>query len=114
MPVLIFRWRQNVDLREFYRSVQTIEAGIVENDVVVVSLATSDGGRAGVMTEVPRGVAARYVAERRSRLATAEEASAYYAEMEREKRRLRPSLHRMPGGQAVQVVAKDSDGEARG
>ncbi|MGE5486595.1 MAG: hypothetical protein ACM3ZB_02095, partial [bacterium] len=47
----------------------------------VVSLATSDGGKEGIRSEVPRAVAARLIVERRARLATPEEAEAFREEM---------------------------------
>jgi hypothetical protein len=45
--------------------------------MVVVSLKTSEGGKAGVRTEVPRGIAARLIAEGRARVASDEEAAAF-------------------------------------
>jgi hypothetical protein len=54
---------------------------ILEECAVVVSEATADGGRAGVMSELRREVAAQYVVDGKARLATAEEAAEYRREM---------------------------------
>lgn len=88
-----------MDLRNYYRRVREIETQIVERDAVVVSEATPDGGRSGRMSEVPRAVAARLVADGKARLATTEEAEQYrhelrraYEEAEEAKRAARPSL----------------------
>jgi hypothetical protein len=62
-----------MDLRHYYAAVQLIEDQIASNDVLVVSEATSDGGKAGVFSEVSRHIGARLVVERKARLATAEE-----------------------------------------
>ncbi len=62
-----------MDLKAYYQKIRQIEATLTEPHVVVVSLETPDGGRAGVRTEVARGVAARMVVEGRARLATPEE-----------------------------------------
>ncbi len=64
-----------MDLKIYYHKIRQVEATLKEPHVVVVSLETPDGGRAGVRTEVTRSIAARMVVEGRARLATAEEAS---------------------------------------
>ena len=69
-----------MNLADFYHKIRCVEAQIEEPHVVVVSLATSDGGKAGVRTEVTRGIAARLVVEGRARLASAEEAAEFRAE----------------------------------
>ncbi|MEO7142218.1 MAG: hypothetical protein ABI165_01805 [Bryobacteraceae bacterium] len=68
-----------MDLRMFYQKMRRIEAEITDHDVVVISRETADGGRAGVATEVPRGVAAKLIVEDRARLASPEEAAEYRA-----------------------------------
>ena len=52
-----------MDLRFYYEAIRGIEAGIVEAEVVVVSCETSDGGRGGVKSTVPRKLAARMIVE---------------------------------------------------
>jgi hypothetical protein len=66
-----------VDLRDFFKRVRDVEAAITEDYPVVVSYSTPDGGKAGVVTETPRSVAAMLIAEARARMATPEEAAAY-------------------------------------
>jgi hypothetical protein len=72
-----------MDLRAYYQKIRRIEAGIAEAAVVVISRETSDGGRAGVMTDVPRGVAARLIADEKAELASAEEAAEFRASVEK-------------------------------
>jgi hypothetical protein len=72
-----------MDLRDYYGKMRKIEAEIPEDSVVVVSRETSDGGRAGVRTDVPRGVAARMIADGKADLADLEDAARFRAEVER-------------------------------
>ena len=71
-----------MDLRIYYQTIRRIEAEIPEDSVVVVSLETSDGGRPGVRTEVPRAVAARLIVNQKAELASAEAAAEFRAEVE--------------------------------
>jgi hypothetical protein len=68
-----------MDLRAYYQKIRKIEADVPGPAAVVVSRETPDGGRAGVKTEVPRGLAARLVAEEKADLATPEEAEEFRA-----------------------------------
>jgi hypothetical protein len=63
-----------MDLKVYYQKLRQIEASITESCVVLVSLATPDGGRAGVATEAPRDIAAKMIADGSARLATEAEA----------------------------------------
>ena len=69
-----------MDVKVYYQKVKQMAATLVEPHVVVASEETPDGGRAGVLTEVTRRVAAEMVVQGRARLATAEEASAFREE----------------------------------
>src|ERR1700683_2438640 len=69
-----------MDLRAFYRTIREIETGISEESVVIISRETPEGGRAGVRTDVPRGVAARLIAEDKAELAKPEAAAKVRAE----------------------------------
>ncbi|HLX44667.1 MAG TPA: hypothetical protein VKR43_14575 [Bryobacteraceae bacterium] len=71
-----------MDLRAYYQKIRRIEAGISEAAVVVVSRETSDGGRAGVFTDVPRSVAARMIADEKADLASEEDAAEFRASVE--------------------------------
>jgi hypothetical protein len=72
-----------MDLRGFYKTIREIEGRIREEEVVVISRKTEEGGRGGVMMDVPRGVAARLVAEQKVDLASEEEAAEFRAGVER-------------------------------
>lgn len=76
-----------MDLRGFYQKLREIEASIADEFAVVISNATSDGGKANVRTEVIREVAAKLVAEGRARLASAEESEQYRAGLREARRR---------------------------
>jgi len=62
-----------MDLKEYYQKLRQAEGSLPEQDAVIVSLKTPDGGRAGVMTEAPRAIAAKLMLEGGARLATEEE-----------------------------------------
>ena len=67
-----------MDLRTWYKKVRDAEAGLTGEHFVMVSLATSEGGKEGVRTEVPRSIAARLIAETRARVASEEEALEFH------------------------------------
>lgn len=66
-----------MDLRMFYQKLRKLEHEISDPHVVVVSLDTPDGGKAGQMAEVSRSIAARSLLEGRARMASAEETAEY-------------------------------------
>ena len=67
-----------MDLRAYYRTLRKTEAAMPSPHVVMVSLATPDGGVPGVVTEVPTAIAARMAIEGSGRQATDTEASAFH------------------------------------
>jgi hypothetical protein len=67
-----------MDLRSYYRKVRDADATLAGEHIVMVSLETSEGGKAGVRTEVPRAIAAKLIAEVRSRAATEDEAREFH------------------------------------
>jgi len=67
-----------MDLRAYYRKVREAEATLAGEHFVMVSLATSEGGKEGVRTEAPRAIAAKLIAEGRARVATEEEANEFH------------------------------------
>jgi hypothetical protein len=75
-----------MDLKVFYQKVRQVEATLLDAHVIVVSLDTPDGGRAGVPTEAGRAVAARMIVEGKARLATPEEATAFRTQVATAKR----------------------------
>src|ERR1035438_6522235 len=66
-----------MDLRAYYQKIRETEAGMTSKNVVLVSLATPDGGKPGVVTEVPTPIGARMVVEGSARQATEAEASTF-------------------------------------
>ncbi len=66
-----------MDLRVFYQKIREVEESLSADSVVLVSLETPDGGKAGVRTEVPRSLAARMVVEGRARIASDEDAAEF-------------------------------------
>lgn len=66
-----------MDVKQYYRKFREAENGILEQYPLVVSLETPDGGRAGVISEVSREVAARMLVEGRAALASIEEQELY-------------------------------------
>lgn len=68
-----------MDVRAYFEKLRAIEGQLSADPVAVVSLATVDGGRAGVVMEVGRRVAARMIVEQRVRLATDEERGLFLA-----------------------------------
>ena len=66
-----------MDVKQYYKKLRELEATMSEPYGLVVSSETPDGGRAGVLTEVPRRVACQLLLEGRARCASASEAEAY-------------------------------------
>ena len=71
-----------MDLRVYYQKIREMEQNL-PNPCVVSSLETPDGGRAGVLVEVPAAVAARMIADRRAERASAEEMKRFQSEKAR-------------------------------
>ncbi|MFN0167686.1 MAG: hypothetical protein ACKV22_14765 [Bryobacteraceae bacterium] len=69
-----------MDLKKYYEKIREVRESIEEEFPAIVSLETSDGGRAGRLTEVTRDVAARMVAEEQARLASPDEAALFRTE----------------------------------
>ena len=70
-----------MDLRQYYRTIREVEATIPDAFPLVASLATEDGGRAGVISEVSRYQAARTIVEGRVRLASEQEKQTYFDQL---------------------------------
>lgn len=71
-----------MDLKVFYQKLRKIEQEIVDAYVILVSIETPDGGKAGQKTEATRAAAARLILEGRARLATPEETTDYRQSVE--------------------------------
>ena len=89
-----------MDLRSYYKKVREADSTLKGNDIVLVSLATSEGGKEGVLTEAPRTVAAKLIAEQRARVATEAEAEMFREEM----RTARDEYERDEAARRVQLV----------
>lgn len=81
-----------MDLRSYYRLIREETAKLDEGDQVVVSLPTKDGGREGVVSEVPREIAAKLIVEQRARLASKEEREGHFAKQATEREEYERSL----------------------
>ncbi|NDJ10236.1 MAG: hypothetical protein EBY17_03480 [Acidobacteriia bacterium] len=77
-----------MDLRTYYANIRAVEATLEGEYIVVVSLATSEGGKAGVAAEVPRYVAAKMINDLRARAATSEETELFHVESENRRERI--------------------------
>ncbi len=75
-----------MDVKQYFRKIREIEGSLTEPYPIVVSLETSDGGKAGAVCEVPRAVAAKLIVERRAALATVEEKELFFQQQEAAKR----------------------------
>lgn len=72
-----------MDIRQYYNRRREIYDKLSGDYVVIVSEATSDGGRAGLRSDVDRKTAAKLIAEGRAREATKQEAAAFRREANR-------------------------------
>mgnify|MGYP006951350875 CR=1 FL=1 len=72
-----------MNLLAYYEKIRAVEAAIDGAFAVVISRATPDGGRPGVKSELPRGVAARLIAEGKADLAGPEEAAQFRVQAEK-------------------------------
>jgi hypothetical protein len=68
-----------MDLKVYYRKLREVESQLPSPFVVIVSLETPDGGKPGVLTEVPRLTAAKQIVEGRARVSTIEESEEFHA-----------------------------------
>ena len=66
-----------MDVRQYFRKLRETEANITDSYPLVMSLETEDGGKAGLITEVHRHVAAKMIVEGRAVLASDEEKARY-------------------------------------
>jgi hypothetical protein len=101
-----------MDVRSYYKRVKDTEEALQGSEIVLVSLETPEGGKPGVLTEAPRGVAARMIAERRARVATEAEA----AEFREGLRAARRKHEREEAARRVQIVVMpqaDDKGNAK-
>jgi hypothetical protein len=77
-----------MNLQAYFQKIRDVESKIMDDIVMVASLATDDGGIEGILTEVTRAAAAKLIVEGRSRLASKEEAEAHRAKIEAAHRKI--------------------------
>jgi hypothetical protein len=66
-----------MDVKTYYQRIRATEATIATPYAVVSSLPTDDGGKKGVLVEVPRYLAAKMIVEGSAQLAPEAEATAF-------------------------------------
>ncbi len=66
-----------MDLKQYFRKMRQIEATLIDRFPLVVSLETPDGGKPGLISEIPRAEAAKMIVEGRAVLASEEEKELY-------------------------------------
>jgi len=77
-----------MDLRAYYQQIREVERDIPGRDAVVTSVATRDGGKPGVLSEVPRALAARLIVDGRARLSTSDEEAQFRSDSREARQRL--------------------------
>ena len=58
-----------MDLRQYFKKIRDTEGGLADSFPLVMSLETTDGGKAGIASEVGREQAAKLIVEGCARLA---------------------------------------------
>jgi hypothetical protein len=91
-----------MNLRSYYQKIREMAESLPAGDVWVESLATRDGGKAGMFTQVPRQLAAKLIVDGKARLADSEIA------VEAERRRNEVQLAR-PGVERMVVTLSNGD-----
>lgn len=100
-----------MDVKQYFRKMREIEESLTEPYPVVVSLETSDGGKAGTLCEVPRLVAAKMILERRAALASVEQKEIFLQQQEAAKK----AAEKAELARRVQVaILADSDLQVTG
>jgi hypothetical protein len=64
-------------LEQYFFKIKKLTEALTAESVVVVSLETFDGGKAGLLNELPKELAAKWVVEDRVRLASDQESAEY-------------------------------------
>lgn len=80
-----------MNVKAYYQNIRELERTLTDSFVVIVSHDTSDGGRGGLLTEVPKHLAARMIADDRAHLAS-EDATLQFREKSAEAKRTAEEL----------------------
>ena len=75
-----------MNLRSYYQKIREVEQALLEPFVVLESQETPDGGKDGLLTEVPKQLAAKMIADGRARLATEDAARGFHEKKAEAKR----------------------------
>lgn len=67
-----------MDVKQYYQKIREVEASLTDTYPVVVSVETSDGGKAGILSEVSQAVAAKMIVEGCAVLAKPAERELYF------------------------------------
>ncbi len=70
-----------MDLKGYFKKVKDLEKKIQARDFYIVSLATQDGGKAGVLTQVSRRVGCQLIVEGKAREADEDEIARFVADL---------------------------------
>jgi hypothetical protein len=73
-------------LRSYYQKIRQLEESLLEPFVVLESHETPDGGKEGLLTEVPKRLAAKMIADGRGRLASEDAARGFHEKKAEAKR----------------------------
>jgi hypothetical protein len=95
-----------VDVKQYYRKLREVEGTLNEPYALVVSMETSDGGKAGVVSEVRRAIAAKMIVEGSAVLADSQQREMY----RQHQIAARKAAHKAELGRRVQVaIISDPD-----
>jgi len=61
-----------MNLKSYYQALRELEQSLTEPFAVLASQTTPDGGKEGLLTEVPKELAAKMIVDGRARLASAD------------------------------------------
>jgi hypothetical protein len=81
-----------MDLQVYYQKIREMETKIADEFPLLVSVETSDGGKGGTKTEVPRRLAAKLLVEGQARLASKDELKAHRETLAEAKRQAERAL----------------------
>lgn len=80
-----------MNVKAYYQKIRELERTLADSFVVIVSHDTPDGGRGGLLTEVPKHLAARMIADERAHLAS-EDATLQFREKSADAKRTAEEL----------------------
>ncbi|MGA8030064.1 MAG: hypothetical protein WB992_23200 [Bryobacteraceae bacterium] len=95
-----------MDVKQYYRKVREVEATVSDPYPLVISLETSDGGKAGRGSEVSRELAAKLIVEGRAVLANEKDKELYH----QRQAAMKKAADKVEFARRVQVaIVSDSD-----